>query len=42
MPVNTGLQPPVDKVQGPVGGYVTAEIAILGAPNNGGGPNDNF
>ncbi len=37
MPVNTGLQPPVDKVQTPVGGYVKGEIAILGTANPGGG-----
>ena len=35
------MQPPVDKVQGAVGRYVKAEIAILGTANLGGGSNDN-
>lgn len=40
MPINKGLQPPVDKVQGTVGRFVKAEIAILGVSNPGGESND--
>ena len=40
MPVNKGLQPPVDKLQGAVGRNVKAEIAILGVTNPGGESND--
>ena len=38
---NRGLQPPVDKVQGLVGGFVKADFANLKPANLGGETNDN-
>ena len=38
---NTGLQLPVDKVQGPVGGFVKSILANLKPSKPGGGVNDN-
>ncbi len=38
---NSGLQPPVDKFQGVVGGFVKAKKAILKPSNLGGKTNDN-
>ena len=38
---NNGLQPPVDKFQGVVGGFVKAKKAILKPSNLGGKTNDN-
>ena len=38
---NTGLQLPVDKVQGPVGGFVKSVFANLKPSKPGGDVNDN-
>lgn len=38
---NTGLQLPVDKVQGPVGGFVKSVFANLKPSKLGGDVNDN-
>ena len=38
---NTGLQLPVDKVQGPAGGFVKSILANLKPSKPGGGVNDN-